>query len=265
MPAKKAMGREYLLRVISLCLSVSRRGVDPFEVEVKRILDAIGKYLPEWKLPEDFSLDAETLNWLSSVVELQAAWIKHMSSSLYVDPLLIELKLKALDAESLSGVFARSWRPIVELEQLVPRRVKEAVDYWNLLPPLEGRWPAFEARGPLGPGSATEEELRRRGMILDRSFEEALEEAWRELVKKAGEGRVPFWDFVYADSYGETVRRAYLASFLVTYGYAGLASDPLEGEYYLKPFKERGKAALSGQAVSVPISIDRDVWVRRKG
>ena len=265
MPAKKAMGREYLLRVISLCLSVSRKGVDPFEVEVKRILDAIGKYLPEWELPEDFSLDAETLNWLSSVVELQAGWIKHMSSSLYVDPFLIELKLKALDAESLSGIFTRCWRPIVELEQLVPRRVKEAVDYWNLLPPLEGRWPEFEARGPSGPGSATEEELRRQGMILDGSFEEALEEEWRKLVKMAGDGRVSFWDFVYADSYEETVRRAYLASFLVTYGYAGLETDPLEGEYYLKPFREKRKAALGGQAVSVPISVDRDVWVRRKG
>lgn len=258
------MGREYLLRVISLCLSVSRRGVDPFEVEVKRILDAIGRFLPEWELPEDFSLDAETLNWLSSVVELQAAWVKHMSSSLYVDPLLLELKLKALDAESLSGVFARCWHPIVELEQLVPRRVKEAVDYWNLLPPLEGRWPQFEARRPFGSGSATEEELRRRGMILDRSFEEELEEEWQKLAKMAGEGRVSFWDFVYADSYEETVRRAYLASFLVTYGYAGLESNPLEGEYYLKPLKVKGKTALSGRVASVPISIDRDTWRRRK-
>ncbi len=261
MPSKKTMGREYLLRILSFCLSVSQKGVDPFEVEVQKLLESIRKYLPEWKLPEDFNLDAETLNRISSIVELQGKWLRHLSSSLYIDPLLIELKLKILEPEALAEMFSKCWRPIVEMEQLVPKRVKEAIDYWNLLPPIEERWPELEVRN-IDLNHTTMESLRELGIISDISFEDVLKKTWRELKKASNKRGVPFWNFINTASYSETVRRAYLASFLVTYGYAKLEINPLEEEIILIPLKEQRNINSNGQGVSIPLSIDRETWER---
>ncbi|MFH0897214.1 MAG: hypothetical protein V1850_04105, partial [Candidatus Bathyarchaeota archaeon] len=131
--------RERLLRIVSLCIDVERRGVNPFEVEVKEVLNTLKKYLPQWEALDDFILDAEALNRIASVVHLQGNWIKHRSTSLYVDPLLIELKVKMIDAKKLIDIFVMAWHPIVELECLSNRRVSEAVDYWNQLLSLAER------------------------------------------------------------------------------------------------------------------------------
>ena len=53
--------RERLLRIIGLCAAVESRGVDPFEVEVREILETLRVYLPNWKALDDFVLDVKTL------------------------------------------------------------------------------------------------------------------------------------------------------------------------------------------------------------
>lgn len=128
-----------MLRIISLCLSVERKSSNPFEVEVKKALETLRKYLPHWRALEDFTLDAETLNRISSIVRLQGNWIKHRSTRLFVDPLLIELKIKALEPKKLAKIFRKSWHPVVEMNRLSRRRVKEAIDYWNQLLPIDER------------------------------------------------------------------------------------------------------------------------------
>jgi len=253
MSRRKKIGREYLLRILSLCLSVSKKGVDPFEVEVKKILNSISRYLSEWELPEDFKLDIETLSQLSSIVELQARWIKNLSSSLYVDPLLIELKIKMLSSEQLKTVFAKCWHPIVEMQQLVPKRVKEAIDYWNLLPPTEERWPKLEDQKINGVDQTTFEELKKQGLIAEATFEDSIKEMWEKLKSKGDE--VSFWEFIRSDSYEEAAKRAYLTSFLVTYGYATMKIDSLKEQVYLIPFKEQQRKTNRRQGVSIPLSI----------
>jgi hypothetical protein len=250
----KKLGREYLMRILSLCLSVSKKGVDPFEVEVKKILDSISRYLSEWELPEDFKLDMETLSQLASIVELQARWIKNLSSSLYVDPLLIELKIKMLSAEKLKDVFAKCWHPIVEMQQLVPKRLKEGIDYWNLLPPTEDRWPKLETHRAFV-DQITLEELKKQGLLAKASFEDSIKETWEKLKSKGD--KVSFWEFIHSDSYGEAAKRAYLTSFLITYGYATLKIDYLKEKVYLIPFNEQQRKTDGKQGISIPLSITK--------
>ena len=45
--------RERLLRIISMCLSVEKGDTDPFEVEVKKVLSVLKKYLSHWKAFEE--------------------------------------------------------------------------------------------------------------------------------------------------------------------------------------------------------------------
>lgn len=252
--------RERLLRIISLCLSVERKGSNPFEVEVKEALETLRKYLPYWKAFEDLTLDAETLNKISSIVRLQGSWIKHRSSSLFVDPLLIELKIKMLEPSKLANIFRKSFHPIVEMDRLSQRRVREAIDYWNQLLSLEERLMKLpEPSSNLGFTSI--EELIKSRILSEESFNDLLQRFWLELKMKAAEGgRIPYWNFIYAPSYEETVFRAYLTSFLLTYGFATMEIDRLDEESFLIPRVEPKEISLKEQMVSLPISIDYDLW-----
>jgi hypothetical protein len=257
---KSSKDRERLLRIISVCVAIERKGGNPFEVEVKEALETLRKYLPHWKALEDFALDAKTLNRISSIVSLQGNWIKHRSTTLFVDPLLIELKVKMLEPEKLLEIFRRTWHPVIEMDRLSNKRVLEAIDYWNQLQSLEER--LMKLPEPTSVLDLTSiEELIKARIVSEESFTGLLQKFWLELKEKAaGEGRIHYWDFIYAPSYEETVVRAYLTSFLVTYGFATMEIEPIEEETFLVPHMEPRELSLKEQMISFPISIDYDLW-----
>lgn len=263
MSRRSQADRERLLRIISLCVAVERRGADPFEVEIKEILETLRKYLPKWKTLQDFVLDSETLNRIAGIVQLQGEWVRRRSTSLFVDPLLIEVKLKVMDAERLVEVFEKSWHPVVEMEGLSRARIEQAIDYWNQLASLdERRLKLPEPSDTLG--SLTPEELIKRNILSEESFRKTLEGLWEELKRQVdAKGRIPYWDFVKQETYDETVRRAYLVSFLITYGYATLQINPLEEEVFIIPNAEVIEPTFGKQALTIPISIDREVWEQK--
>jgi hypothetical protein len=253
--------RERLLRIISTCLAVERRSSDPFAVQVKDVLETLRQYLPHWTVFEDFTLDAEALNRVASIVQLQGKWIKERSTSLYIDPLLIELKVKMMTREQLVTVFAHSWHPIVEMEGLTRKRVDDAVHYWNQLLSLEEK--RLRLPTPSNTlGSTTIEELLKLRILSEESFNTLLERFWEELKGKTGvDDGVFYWDFVLAPTFEETIYRAYLTSFLVTYGYAAMEVDPLE-EDVLIPYAEPRATGLKELTVSVPVAINYELWKR---
>ena len=239
---------------------MEHKGSNPFEVEVREILEALKKYLPNWKVFEDFTLDAEAINRISSIIRLQGSWIKHRSSSLYVDPLLIEIKIRMMEPKRLVEVFLKSWHPIVRMERLSQRRVKEAIGYWNQLPSLEDRL----TRLPIPSMTlefATIEELIKSRLIAEESFEKVLQRIYQELKERVGkEGKISYWDFIQEDTYEGTIYRAYLTSFLITYGYASMEVNPIEEETFLIPYAEPKNMPIKKQTISIPISIDYDLW-----
>lgn len=99
------------------------------------------------------------------------------------------------------------------------------------------------------------------------AFSAELERYWQELkdfVKAKGvEGKVEYMDFVGADTYEETVQRAYITSFLITYGYATLEIRTLEEEIFICPLDEP-VVKLSKQAVSIPIALSCEGWQKWK-
>lgn len=263
------IGRERLQRVIEMCRTVEERLLDPFLVDVDEIIKVIREFFPEWEQPEDLCLDAEAINRLASVIRLQSEWVKHRSTSLYTDPFLLEEKIKRLEKEAVVEAFLGAWHPIIELEQISLHSLKEALQYWESLPPLKDRWKEFPTPEETG-GAATREELIRLKILRDKAFTEELENFWNELKKLAIEngenGRVRYWDFVGAETYEETIHRAFLTSFLVTYGYATLEVYPLEGEIFIKPFEKQQRRTTKKQSVSLPIAITREEWEKwRKG
>lgn len=261
---RKKLGEEHLQRIIDLCKSIEERSLDPFLVDVDDILAIIREYFPEWESFDEFSLDAEAIHRLASVIKLQSDWLRHRSTSLYTDPFLLEEKIRKLDKEKLVGYFLNAWHPIVELEQISPHSLAEAIKYWNSLLPLSERW--LKTQGVKTElGVASREELIKQSILMEKAFTEELKALWEELKSKVGEnGRIHYWNFVGADSYEETLRRAYMTSFLVTYGYATLEVYPLEEEVYIRPFEEPISMVGKKQVVSIPVSLSLEEWKRWK-
>ena len=247
-----------------MCQSVEERGLDPFIVDVDDILEVVQEYFPEWESPEELCLDAEAIHRLASVIELQSGWVKHQSTSLYTDPFLLEDKIRRLHKEELAALFLKVWHPIVELEQMSPRGLTEAVKYWRNLLPTNERWLKRSSRR-MEIGATTRQELVKQRILAEKAFSEELQSFWQELKQSVdGVDKIRYWDFVGADTYSETIRRAYMASFLITYGYATLEIHRLEEEIFIKPFEKPRSMIGKRQLISIPVSISLEEWRKWK-
>ena len=264
---REKVGREKLQRIIETCKSISDRSLDPFLVDVKENISIAKEYLPEWEIPEDLCLDAETIHQLASVIKLQSEWVRHRSTSLYTDPFLLEEKLARMPKEQVVETFLKAWHPTIELEQISLHSLAEAIRYWEGLLPLKERWKEFSS-AETERRLATREELVQQRILREKAFSEELDTFWQQLkekVKEKGaEGKILYWDFVGAETYDETVDRAFMTSFLITYGYATLEIHPLEEEMFIKPYEKPETKIGNKQLISIPIAVAVEDWARWK-
>jgi hypothetical protein len=264
---QERIGREKLARITETCRTIEHKSLDPFVLDIKESIAKIEEHFPRWKNTDDLILDAETLNCLASVVRLQSEWVKHRSTTLYTDPFLLEEKLLQLKKEDIVRTFTAAWHPAVELEQISLHSIREALKYWESLVPMDERWkeiPPLEVET----GQATREELIKMKIVLDKAFTQELDTYWHSLkqaVKGKGEnGKIKYWDFVGSETYEETTFKAWMASFLITYGYATLEIHTLEEEIFILPNEKPMLKTGSEQLVSVPIPISVDDWRKWK-
>jgi hypothetical protein len=265
MPTKegKKLGKERLERIIEMCIAIENHQVDPFTLNVDDIIKIVKEYFPHWENPEELKLDAEALHHLAKVIKMQSEWVKQRSNSLYTDPFLLEEKIRQTGKEGMVEVFLGSWSPLVESEQISLHSLAQGLLYWGALAPLGDRWKDIDV-SQVAMGSVSRDELVKQRVLSEREFSEELESYWQELKNKVAEmslgGKVAYWDFIGADTYEETVQRAFLTAFLVTYGYATLEIDRLEETIFVLPFDKPRKEALTEQSTSVPIAVSCEDW-----
>jgi hypothetical protein len=264
---QKKSGREKLQRIIEMMKDIENHKVDPFLLDVDSILKIVKEYFPQWEEADELNLDSEAIHHLASVIKLQSEWVKHSSTSLYTDPFLLEEKIMQASKEEMLSVFLKAWHPLVELEQLSMNSLAAAMRYWDSLVPLKDRWPDFDVQ-EVAMGTTSRDELVKQRVLGDKFFSEELEGYWQELKtkvkEKGGDGKILYWDFVGADTYEETVERAFLTSFLITYGYATLEIHPLEEEIFIKPFEKPSIKILTQQSISIPIAVTYENWQKWK-
>jgi len=261
MDVSKKISYEDLLRIIDLCRVVERSGADPFQIDVRASLETLKKHLPGWRLLDELLLDVEALNKISSVIKLQSEWIRHRASSLFIDPMLVELKIRISSIEELGDALIESWHPIVQLEQIPSKRLLEAMDYWNRLLPLSERFGEKLEVEEVELGSLDLEDLIELKILSEVEFNDMLQKLWAELKERCGdEGAVEYYKFIHSEDFSETVLRGYLTSFLVTEGYANLIFNPLEEKVYLKANKAQLQVLKAGPPRSAVVQLNYDAW-----
>lgn len=262
----KKLGKNKLERVIEMMKGIEAHTVDPFLLNVEEIIRIVQEYFPEWDQPEELNLDAEAIHHLASVIKLQSEWVKQRSTSLYTDPFLLEEKINQKNKREMTQIFLKAWHPIVEQEQITLRSLADSLRYWEALVPLRERWEQTPVPEVVT-GNASRDELVEQDILRDETFSSELERYWKELkdkVQTKGSDRKLFYmDWVGGDTYEETVHRAYLTSFLITYGYATVEVNALEEEIFIMPLDDPS-TKLSKQAVSVPISLSFESWKKWK-
>jgi hypothetical protein len=264
---EKKLGKERLERIIEMCCAIESRQVDPFTLNVNEIIKIVKAYFPHWDQPDELKLDAEALHHLATVIKMQSEWVKQRSNSLYTDPFLLEEKIRQTGKQQMVDVFLGAWSPVIEFEQLSLHNVAQGLLYWQALAPIDQRWKDIDVSA-VAMGSVSREEMVKQRVLSDKEFSEELEAYWLELknnvLEKGVDGKIAYWDFIGADTYEETVQRAFLTSFLVTYGYATLEIDRLEETIHILPYKKQRQEVLNEQSTSVPIAVSCSDWQKWK-
>lgn len=237
--------------LIEICRSIAQSGGDPFLFDIGKALNSLRNM--RLRSSAELDLDAETIGAIVDVLNSQKGWIEKRMNSMLIDPLIVELRIRAMDTEELRDVAMSVYHPLAFIETITPKRLQEGINYIKNLIPIRERGRYGEEKDyPIEPLS--DEELLEMSVITKEELEKKIEEMKRELKKETD-----YYAFVMNDSYEESVKRAQILSFLISGGFATLIIDPLNDDIRVKLSKKRGRGR------SVALSINYEMWEKRNG
>src|SRR3989475_8165893 len=206
---------EDLLRVISLCASIQSSSANPFEVDIMEKLQVLKKHLPDWEFLDELLLDSEALYELAQIVKLQDLWLKQKATSLYIDPLLVQLKVKLLSRQALAESFVKSWHPIAQLDQLSPKGLEKAFVYWRALRPFSERINDQLCTYGAMPGVLDYSGLVDLGIFTQEHVHPIMNNLYGELALTSKGEWVDYREFIESSEVEKKITKAYILAFLI--------------------------------------------------
>jgi len=259
---RRLSGRRELEELIQTCISIENRRFNPFLLDISEALSIIRRHSSQLRTLDDHLLDMRAITSVARVVGLQSANLRFQSSALYVDPSMVKQKLDSLSREQLAELLLLSWHPIVELEQLTLTSTKEAKEFWEKMLSFFERRKRLHLGPFVGPVSTDLGELARMRIVEEKAYTKQMQDLWKELKDSAEKDeKVDYWDFIKGSDFAQTIARAQLVSFLVSYGYANLRR---KGDSMSLVPKANPDTHLEGSPLSFPIPITKEALIRAK-
>jgi hypothetical protein len=259
---RRSSGRRELEELIQTCISIENRRFNPFLLDITEALNIIRRHSKRLRTLDDHLLDMRAITSLARVVGLQSANLRFQSSALYVDPGMVRQKLDSLSREQLAEFLLLSWHPIVELEQLTLTSTKEAKEFWERMLSFFERRKRLHLGPFVIPETTDLGELARMRVVEEKAYTRKMQDLWKELKESAGEDNsVDYWTFIRRSEFAQTITRAQLVSFLVSYGYANLQR---RGKSIFLVPKAKPDPHLEGSPLSFPITMTKEAldWAK---
>ena len=232
-------------RIIDLAVKVAEGDVDPFDIDVGRFISILSKNQSLDKLEYGFLLkDIRALNGLIAILEAQGKFLKKRGMGLYLDKMLLQLKIFKMDINELAGVFAMSWKPIATLEMINLDGVREAISYFNNLSDLASRRFSLEEK------QFSHIDFKPKLFIVPSELKSLMNKLYYELKNYSKEEYVDYDEFIMHK--GDPIENAYLLSFLISEGWVNVKVDRLEEKIWIKPMKHK-KELVNSSSLAVVI------------
>lgn len=247
MSIKKSEALESIRNIITSCRNVEEKSSDPFAIDVVEGIELLRKLLPALEGIEELNLDGEAFYRLVVILGLQEKSLRDRASSLYSDPFLINIKLRAASTEGLAEAFLRSWKPVAYSECVNYEMLRGAYFYWNSLRKLSllgGEEKAQERSAEI---------LREMGLIEEQDIMASVLQSYEEL--KSLKGEISYEDFIAAPDVDKRLHRAIILSYLITFGYVDVRIDPIRSKVWVKA-KETPNIPDQAEKSSIVFRVD---------
>lgn len=219
-------------RILDLAIKVSEGIIDPFDVDVGRFIRQLARNRRFLELGYSYLIkDIRALNGLVAILEAQGRSLRRRGLGLYLDKMLLKLRIYKMSLDDLANVFIHSWRPVVEMETINIEALKEALFYFNSLKDLESRRLKFEELTEFL-GEGVEPKLFIEPRVIRRLMMNLLE----ELRIRSGGDYIDYDNFIRG---GDPVERAYILSFLISDGWVDVRVNRLEEKIFIRPRDRR--------------------------
>src|SRR5437867_12148602 len=93
---RRFSGRRELEELIQTCISIENRKFNPFLLDIAEALSIIRRHTNQLRTLEDHLLDILAITSVARGVGLQSAHLRFQSSSLFIDPIMVKLKLHSI-------------------------------------------------------------------------------------------------------------------------------------------------------------------------
>lgn len=236
-------------RVIDLAVKVAEGEIDPFDIDVGRFINMLSKYKGLDKFEYEFLLkDIRALNGLIAILEAQGISLKKRGMGLYLDRILLRLKIFKMDIDELADAFARSWKPIATLEMINLDSVRDAVLYFNNLSDLASRKFLLEEK------QFSYIDFKPKLFIVPSELKSVMNRLYHELKDYSKGEYVDYDEFVRYE--GDPIENAYLLSFLISEGWVDVKVSRLEEKIWIKPVRYK-KELVNPSSLAVGIKREK--------
>ncbi|HDJ89588.1 MAG TPA: hypothetical protein ENG40_02715 [Thermoprotei archaeon] len=247
-----------LVKIIELTKNIYENRIDPFKIDLNKIVEELAELFPRLKSAEEIGLDIEALYNIALLVKERGEWVKSESSLLVLGPLFAFLRVKLFEPEELAKIFLESWHPIICLNQITTMRLLSALKYWLSLEKYGRK--RMEVIRNIGPDKIGFDELKKHGFLSEEGFRDIVLRFSKRIEKMFAErDRIDYWQCIMDKSFSKTVENAYALSFLVSRGIYFIDIEPLSGKIFV--YKKMPRKMVSSSIVT---TISYEEWLKMR-